>query len=100
MSNFCSNCGAEKATGGFCPGCGKSLGAVPASQGKGLAIAALILAIFPYTSWIGLILGYVARSKNRASKQAKAAIIIGWIIFALEVIGGAILGVMAASGGY
>jgi ribosomal protein S27AE len=98
VSKFCPNCGTENATSAFCSSCGKSLTAQAKGGSDGLSIAALILSIFPYTTLIGLILGYVARSKNRDSKLAKAAIVIGWIFTGLGILGGIVLGILAASG--
>lgn len=102
--NFCSQCGESVAGASFCPKCGQSLhatqignnpqstnvvGAIPRTSP--LAIAALVLSFF--ISFLGLILGYVARNEIRRSQGsltgdglALAAIIIGWIWSALATL--------------
>jgi hypothetical protein len=99
---FCQGCGTEFAPGAtFCsqcgrpkPGSGNEAAPQPmpttqyqmmqAPQSSGLAVGALVAAIF--IPILGLILGYVARNDIRSSNPPKggdglatAAIVIGWI---------------------
>lgn len=69
----------------------------PAPRANSMAVAALILAfLFPF---IGLVLGYIARSQIRRTGEgggglATAAIVIGWIWVASLVVIGISLGVI------
>lgn len=114
---FCSKCGTQIAAGAsFCPSCGNPSGtqvsnvyvppaAEPAAQqfaqpnyagnyappASGMAIAAIITVFF--SSFIGLILGYVAKKEIDNSNgtkggrgMANAAIALGWIFTILGVV--------------
>ena len=102
---FCQGCGTEFAPGAtFCSQCGQPKPGAASSvqerapqqmpttqyqmmqapQSSGLAVGALVAAIF--IPILGLILGYVARNDIRSSNPPKggdglatAAIVIGWI---------------------
>lgn len=100
-ADFCPKCGNEASDGDFCAKCGNSLLVVsgqagqsrsyPAGRTSPLAIASIITVFF--VSWVGILLGYLARKEIRASNGqlsgeglAKAAIIIGWVATGLGVL--------------
>lgn len=67
--------------------------------GKTLGIVAIPVAIF--FALIGIILGFVARSQSKAAgvknTPATIAIVIGFIVLALSIVGGIAIGVGAAA---
>ena len=108
-ADFCSKCGAAASDGDFCSKCGASLittnggtfgyGVSSIPRTSSLAIAAIISVFF--VSWVGLVLGYLARREIRESRgslngegMAKAAIWIGWIFTGLAVLAAVIWGIL------
>jgi ribosomal protein S27AE len=108
-AEFCSKCGAAASDGDFCSKCGASLitnnggnfgyGVSSIPRTSSLAIAAIISVFF--VSWVGLVLGYLARREIRESRgslngegMAKAAIWIGWIFTGLAVLAAVIWGIV------
>jgi hypothetical protein len=105
-AEYCSKCGAAASDGDFCSKCGNNLfpgnlttgiGSIPRTSP--LAIAAIISVFF--VSWVGLVLGYLARREIRDSRgtlngegMAKAAILIGWIFTGLAVLAAIIWGIV------
>lgn len=102
-TDFCSKCGAAASDGDFCAKCGNSLigassqsslpNTYPAGRTSPLAIASIIIVFF--VSWVGLVLGYLARKEIRESNGqlggaglVKAAIIIGWVATGLGILVG------------
>jgi len=74
--------------------------AAPATfPGKTLGIVAIPVAIF--FSVVGIILGFVARSQSKAAgvknTPATVAIIIGFVVLVLTIIGWVIFGIAAAA---
>ena len=69
--------------------------------GKTLGIVALVLSFLGGLSVVGIILGFVARAQSKAAGYpngpAKAAIIVGFIVLALFIIGMIILAVVTTA---
>jgi hypothetical protein len=104
-SDFCPKCGHAASEGDFCAKCGNSLlglsgqsgqlSSYPSGRTSPLAIAAIITVFF--VSWVGIVLGYLARKEIRESNAplagdgiARTAIIIGWVATGLGVLVGII----------
>lgn len=74
------------------PGVPEESGKYQKKKGDTLAMVAFIMSVTGFLAPIGIILGYIARSKLRKSggknlRYAKAAIILGWIVLSYPLLG-------------
>lgn len=119
QTRYCSRCGTSVYGSKFCQECGYNLVAV-GSQFHGanvqplpnavprtssLAITAFVVSFF--ISWVGIILGYLARKEIRESNGtlagdglAQGAIIVGWIWTGLLISVGIVWGISAGASGF
>lgn len=85
MSSFCGNCGFEKGEHKFCPKCGTSDTIAQTNKPNGTSLSTTALVLSLILPVIGLILGYVARSREQSNSSNKAAIIIGWVFGIIQI---------------